>query len=151
MNDAFNEISQSFGPMLNSKTTEIFNSLTDGKYQNVIISRNFDINVQNAESIASHEWKYLSNGTIDQAYFALRLSIAELISKESVRLPLMLDDVFLQYDEDRAEKGLEFLIDYSKKDKIPTQIVMFTCQKSIVDLAKKNNDEIIINSIACVN
>ena len=147
INEAFNEISQSFGPLLNSKTTDIFNSLTDGKYKNVIISRNFNINVQNSESVTSHEWKYLSNGTIDQAYFALRLSIADLFSKESTRLPLMLDDVFLQYDEERANQGLKFLVDYSKRDDSSTQIIMFTCQRSIIELAKKNNSEIVIKSI----
>ena len=147
VNEAFNEISKSFGPLLNSKTTKIFNSLTDGKYKNVIISRNFAINVQNSESVTSYEWKYLSNGTIDQAYFALRLAVSDLFSKEGTRLPLMLDDVFLQYDEDRATQGLKFLVDYSKKQGINAQIIMFTCQNSIVDLAKKSSDEIIIKSI----
>lgn len=33
INEAFNEVSQSFGPLLNSKTTEIFNSLTNGRYK----------------------------------------------------------------------------------------------------------------------
>lgn len=147
INEAFNEISQSFGPLLNSKTTEIFNSLTEGKYKNVIISRNFDINVQNTESVTSHEWKYLSNGTIDQAYFALRLAISDLFSKKDTRLPLMLDDVFLQYDEERAKQGLKFLVDYSKSDEVSTQIIMFTCQKGIINLAKKNNSEIVIKNI----
>lgn len=49
----------------------------------------------------------------------------------------MFDDVFLQYDEGRAKQGLKFLVDYTKRDDILTQIIMFTCQKSIIDLAKK--------------
>lgn len=147
INEAFNEISQSFGPLLNSKTTEIFNSLTDGKYENVIISRNFDINVQNAESIASHEWKYLSSGTIDQAYFALRLSISDLFSGEGTRLPLLLDDIFLQYDEGRAKQGLRFLADYSQRYGMDAQVILFTCQRSIVELARKNFNEFVIRSI----
>ncbi|MDP4179393.1 MAG: hypothetical protein Q8900_13810, partial [Bacillota bacterium] len=142
IDEAFNEISQSFGPLLNSKTSEIFNSLTGGKYENVIISRNFDINVQKAEDVVSHEWKYLSNGTVDQAYFALRLAISDLLShnrenitENGIPLPLLLDDVFLQYDECRAEQALKFLIDYSQKNNTKAQIIMFTCQKNIVEIS----------------
>lgn len=142
INEAFNEISQSFGPLLNSKTSEIFNSLTGGKYENVIISRNFDINVQKAEDVVSHEWKYLSNGTVDQAYFALRLAISDLLShnrenitENGIPLPLLLDDVFVQYDEGRAEQALKFLIDYSQKNNTKAQIIMFTCQKNIVEIS----------------
>jgi exonuclease SbcC len=145
--EAFTEIRQSFGHLLNDKTATIFNSLTGGKYQNVIISRNFDINVQDTQSAVSHEWQYLSSGTIDQAYFALRLAVADLLSRESAGLPLMLDDVFLRYDDIRAEQGLRFLVNLANESAVSTQIILFTCHKSILDWAQKNHLDVSIKSI----
>ncbi|NLG92078.1 MAG: hypothetical protein GX485_00660, partial [Clostridiales bacterium] len=138
MTEAFNEIRQSFGPILNKKTAEIFQKLTGGKYNSVMISRNFDINVQDAENAVSHEWQYLSSGTVDQAYLALRLAVAELLSQDGEKLPLFLDDVFLQYDDGRAEEGLRFLSEYSKKNGV-SQIILFTCRQSIRSFIIDNN------------
>ena len=147
LTEAFTEIRQSFGPLLNDKTAAIFNSLTGGKYHNVIISINFDINVQEGQSAVSHEWQYLSSGTIDQAYLSLRLAVADLLSQESDGLPLMLDDVFLQYDDSRAEQGLRFLVNFVKREEAPTQIILFTCHKSILEWAQKNNMDAVIKTI----
>ncbi len=147
LTEAFTEIRQSFGPLLNDKTAAIFNHLTGGKYHNVIISRNFDINVQDTQSATSHEWQYLSSGTVDQAYLALRLAVADLLSRESEGLPLMLDDVFLQYDDSRAEQGLRFLVNFANEGAVSTQIILFTCHKSILEWAQKNHLDVSIKSI----
>ncbi|MDF1495389.1 AAA family ATPase [Caproiciproducens sp. CPB-2] len=138
LTEAFNEIRQSFGPLLNEKTARIFNSITGGKYQNVIVSKNFDINVQDTENAVSHEWQYLSSGTIDQAYFALRLAVAELLSEEGPKLPLLLDDVFLQYDDERTGQGLKFLADYAGNGG-GAQIILFTCHQNIPELARRED------------
>ena len=71
-----------------------------------------------------HEWKYLSSGTTDQAYLSLRLAMTELITDNGERLPLMLDDVLLQYDAERAENALEYLKKYAQN----AQILFFTCR-----------------------
>ncbi|WP_444658239.1 AAA family ATPase [Caproiciproducens sp. R2] len=136
LTEAFNEIRRSFGPLLNEKTARIFSSVTGGKYQNVIVSKNFDISVQDAENAVSHEWQYLSSGTIDQAYFALRLAVAELLSEEGPKLPLLLDDVFLQYDDERTGQGLKFLADYAGNGG-GAQIILFTCHQNIAELARR--------------
>ncbi len=46
----------------------------------------------------------LSKGTVDQMYFGLRLSIIDIMS-EGASLPLILDDCFTQYDDERLEKS----------------------------------------------
>ena len=144
LTEAFNEIRQSFGPLLNEKTAKIFNSLTGGKYQNVIVSKNFDINVQDAENAVSHEWQYLSSGTIDQAYLALRLAVAGLL--DGPKLPLLLDDVFLQYDDTRTKMGLKFLVDYAGEGG-GSQIILFTCHKNIFELAEQEGFHAVTKSI----
>ena len=64
------------------------------------------------------------SGTTDQAYLSLRLAMTELITDNGERLPLMLDDVLLQYDAERAENALEYLKKYAQN----AQILFFTCR-----------------------
>ena len=144
--EAFSEIRQSFGPLLNEKTALIFNKITGGKYDNVIISRNFDIHIQDSPNAVSHEWQYLSSGTIDQAYLALRLAVSSLLTGEGIRLPLLLDDVFTQYDDERTKEGLEFISNYSNDSNI-SQIIFFTCHNNIIELAKKYKLQVNINTV----
>ena len=78
---------------------------------------------------------------------SLRLAVADLLSQESDGLPLMLDDVFLQYDDSRAEQGLRFLVNFVKREEAPTQIILFTCHKSILEWAQKNDMDATIKTI----
>ena len=146
--DSFNEIRQSFGPLLNSKTADIFGKLTGGRYKNVMITRNFDINVQDSTSSEMREWKYLSSGTVDQAYLSLRLAVSDLLNSSAEELPVLLDDVFIQYDDDRARKGLEFLADYYNGGESSPQVILFTCHRRIVDWAENGVKDISVSYLA---
>lgn len=77
------------------------------------------------------DMKYLSNATIEQLYFALRLSAAELLWSED-RLPLFLDDVFGNYDDERLEQTLVYL-----SRKCDRQIFLFTGRKELLNLMDK--------------
>lgn len=123
LEEAGNEIRQTFGPELNTKTRKIFSHLTNGKYNEILVSKNLDIGASESTTEKIHEWQYLSSGTSEQAYFALRLAMADMITKN--KLPLFLDDVFIQYDHDRAKNGFNFISEYSRI----TQVLFFTCHK----------------------
>jgi exonuclease SbcC len=141
MQEASDEMRQSFGPELNRSTAAIFENLTNGKYGNILVNKDYDISVQSG--IHYREWKYLSNGTIDQAYLALRLAITELISDKNIELPLFLDDVLIQYDDERLEAALNFLADYAKQKGQEFQLLLFTCHQHIIDYAKPYAKEIV--------
>ena len=49
----------------------------------------------------------LSGGTIEQLYLSLRLSMAKEISDEN--MPIILDEAFAYYDDERLKNTLEFL------------------------------------------
>lgn len=123
MQAAVDDISRSFGPVLNEKTAEIFSNLTGGRYEKVMVDKEYAIQAK-PKAGGYHEWKYLSSGTTDQAYLSLRLAMTELITDNGERLPLMLDDVLLQYDAERAENALEYLKKYAQN----AQILFFTCR-----------------------
>ncbi|MBK5243188.1 AAA family ATPase [Clostridium sp.] len=141
MQEATDEMRQSFGPELNRKTAGIFNSLTNGKYGNILVTKDYDISIQSG--IHYREWRYLSGGTVDQAYLALRLAITELISDKNVMLPLFLDDVMMQYDDERMDAALKFISDYAKEKGQEFQLLLFTCHKHIIDNSKPYNTEVV--------
>ncbi|MEE0946012.1 MAG: AAA family ATPase [Acutalibacteraceae bacterium] len=129
LSDAFAKVRESFGSALSQRTGEIFSAITSGKYKSVNVSKSFNISVEETDVFGTNDWQSLSDGTIDQAYFALRLAVSEFLSGDSQKLPLILDDSFDRYDDNRAEKAMEFLNSYAK-DK---QVLFFTCHKTYTE------------------
>ena len=113
--------------------------LSNEKYLSVSVSKGLDASVTTEDAFGTKEADYLSRGTEDQLYLALRLAIAELITNESEKLPIFADDPLSQYDDNRTAKALAFLKDYSK-DK---QFIMFTCHSFIKEAAEKSDIKII--------
>jgi uncharacterized protein YhaN len=79
----------------------------------------------------------LSSGTIDQAYLALRLAITDLITDGRAYLPLLLDDIFTMYDDERAYEGMKFLAAYRSDNDRRPQILLFTCHNRISEWGKQ--------------
>ena len=137
LEESFYELRRGYGSELEKVTYDIFARLTDGKYKSISVNDTMDLSVEKADVFGTREIDYLSLGTTHQAYLSLRLAIATLISDEST-LPIFLDDSLSQYDDTRSEKAMQFLKDYCQNG----QGVLFTCHKSICDIAKNKNIEI---------
>lgn len=133
LEESFVEMRRSYGSVFEKKASEIFVGITGGKYQNMSISKSFEIAVEKADTFGSKEIDYLSSGTADQAYLSLRMALSELIASEGQKLPILLDDALAQYDDTRAKKALEFLKEYSTDG----QIIIFTCHKWLASKAKE--------------
>lgn len=140
LNDAYAEVRQSYSSVLEQKSGEIFSAITGGNYKNMTISKTFGIAVEKSNTFGSHELDYLSNGTVDQAYLSLRLALSQLITDNEQKLPVILDDALAQYDDSRTKTALGFLKKYSENG----QIIMFTCHKSLVDMASDTD-------VNCIN
>lgn len=132
---AFEKMQSSFGPKVNKATQEVFERLTGGKYKEVMVSRDLNITFQDNSSQKMYDWAFLSGGTIEQAYLSLRLAISDLIIQDGKKRPLLLDDVFMQYDDKRAKEGLQFLKEYTSNKEVPIQSLLFTCHKRIIQWA----------------
>lgn len=130
LQQSFIEVRRSYGSALEKKASDIFSGITGGRYQNMSISKSFDINVEQRDTFGGKELDYLSSGTADQAYLSLRLALLELIDGG---LPVLMDDSLAQFDDKRTETALAFLKEYSQNG----QIIIFTCHNSVADVAKK--------------
>ena len=132
LGDANIEVRRSFGGNLEKESALILNKLTDGKYENMSVSKTFDIAVEECGRFGSREIDYLSSGTADQAYLSLRLAISGLLAGDGEALPILMDDALAQYDDKRTKTALKFLNEYSQN----CQIILFTCHKNISDTAQ---------------
>lgn len=131
LEESFYELRRGYGNELEKVTHNIFSQLTDGKYKSITINDSLDLSVEKADVFGTRELDYLSLGTTHQAYLSLRLAIATLISDNSP-LPIFLDDSLSQYDDTRTKRAISFLKEFCNAN----QGILFTCHKSICDIAE---------------
>lgn len=75
----------------------------------------------------------LSGGTREQLFLALRLGMVRHASQQGVELPLILDDVFVNFDQIRTEAAFETLRDFADEGR---QVLFFTCHLHLAHLAE---------------
>ncbi len=75
----------------------------------------------------------MSTGTADQLYLALRVASVEDYLKPTNALPFMADDLFINFDDERAAAGLRLLGHLSQR----TQVLFFTHHQHLVELARE--------------
>ena len=77
--------------------------------------------------------KVMSDGTLDQLYLSLRLASIEQHLALQEPMPLVLDDIFIHFDDERAKAGLEVLAEVSTK----TQVLLLTHHARNLELARQ--------------
>lgn len=73
----------------------------------------------------------MSSGTRDQLFLALRLATVEWRLETSEPMPFIVDDILVNFDDDRSMATLKALADLSKKN----QVILFTHHRQIVEAA----------------
>ncbi|MDA1014526.1 MAG: AAA family ATPase, partial [Planctomycetota bacterium] len=66
----------------------------------------------------------LSQGTREQLFLAIRFALVQRFAKDGLQLPLVLDDVFVNFDQARTEAAVETLMEVAKQGQ---QVLFFTC------------------------
>ena len=129
--DAYRERHQ--GPVL-SRAGELFSRMTLGGFTG--LGSGFDdtdrpvlLGVRDDGRTVGVEG--LSDGTRDQLYLALRLASLELQARRGEPLPLVVDDVLINFDDDRSRATLEILLELSAH----TQVLFFTHHRKLAELA----------------
>jgi DNA repair exonuclease SbcCD ATPase subunit len=111
------DIHDSFGRKLNEAVSGIISNITGQKYNDLKVDEKLNIRVGISGSYVMLD--RLSAGTMDQVYFALRLTVADLLLVND-RMPILLDDSFSLYDEQRVRFALKQLADRE-------QVILFSC------------------------
>ena len=123
MADLSSSIRDSFGLYLNKEASQYITGITGGIYDSMSIDENLNVFLNTKEKLVPLE--NVSSGTMDQVYLALRLAAATLLTASgSGGFPLIFDDSFTQYDDERLKTALEWLA-----STYGGQIIVFTCHR----------------------
>jgi len=114
-----------FSPALGARAAEIFSGITGGKYQRVLLGRDFSLAAGSDSDGTQHSVQLLSQGATDQLYLSVRLAICDMVLPRDRSVPLIMDDALISFDDDRLHAALDFLLQESRQ----RQILLFTCQK----------------------
>ena len=75
----------------------------------------------------------MSEGTVDQLYLALRVAAVEDAVRGGVRLPFLADDLFINFDDERAAAGFKVLAELART----TQVLFFTHHEHLAEIANR--------------
>lgn len=126
MEEAYQRWQSETGPEFSKDAADILGKMTNGRYKEMKISRNFDISLKNDAGAMQRAYNY-SGATVDQMYLALRLALVKSLSSKDERLPVILDDPFVQYDSERKQLAYRAVDEFSKENNI--QIILTACLK----------------------
>lgn len=129
--DCYETMRNTITPKFTQNLSANISEITKGKYSNVRFHDQIGLIVENENGEYVPATK-LSVGTIEQLYLSLRLSMVEELSEE--KLPIILDEPFAYFDDDRLEN---FLIYMGGKYK-DRQIILFTCTDREEKILKNN-------------
>ena len=124
IDEAFAQIQKTFAPKLNQLAGRYLSKITNGKYRTLLIDKDYDIHIgdQNGRTFGIG---YFSAGTKDQIYLSVRLALLEMLEDGKKRMPLILDDAFSQFDDERLISTLRSIVEIGKE----RQVILLTCQK----------------------
>ena len=115
------QLRQRFSPDLNRLASGYFSRLTGQAYEALTLNRDMEGETSRSGDILPHSALYLSRGTLDQLYLAVRLAVCELCLPE--KPPVVLDDAFTAFDDDRLELAMDLVRELAAQQ----QILLFTC------------------------
>ena len=128
---AYEKMKNDISPIFTKKLSENISNITNNKYKKIFLNdeQGLIVELENGNYIPADR---LSAGTIDQLYLSLRFAMLDEISKEKV--PIILDEAFAYFDDERLKNILLFL----NKEYSDRQIIIFTCTKREKELLEEN-------------
>ena len=134
LEQSYEKMRNTVTPKFTQELSKNISEITDGKYNKIMFNDEVGLIIElgNGNYVPASK---LSIGTIDQLYLSLRLSMAEELSKES--LPIILDEAFAYYDEERLENILEYI----NKKFNNHQMIILTCTDREKKILNNNNIE----------
>jgi hypothetical protein len=122
-------------PELVRRAGEIMETLTAGRYDTLLLGDDEDpdlVQVRGSHLASPLPVESpLSTGTREQIWFALRMAVVDLVEGGGEPLPLVLDEVFVNWDEARRGAALGMLADLSER----RQVLLVTCHPRFADEA----------------
>jgi len=110
-----------------------FKVMTEGRYIRVIAPLDgAEIQVERADGVRLPP-QLLSRGTAEQLYLAMRLALVREYASTTDALPVVFDDVFVNFDPARTRNTLQAVRDLAETH----QVLLFTCHPHLVNIVEE--------------
>jgi uncharacterized protein YhaN len=125
---------QNQAPMLR-RAGAIFSTLTLGRYSKLFVDYEKTPLALSAQRVGGQvvEVSGMSEGTRDQLYLALRIAALELHLEKAKALPFIVDDLFINFDDERSTAGLAALRELSTR----TQVIFLSHHDHLMPAVKQ--------------
>ena len=116
-----------------AEASQAMSRLTDGEYRRVWTPLANDILLVENSAGESLTVDHLSRGTREQLFLSVRLAIVATFARRGIKLPLVLDDVLVNFDALRAQRAAEVLSEFAAGGH---QVLLFTCHEHMWQMFK---------------
>lgn len=113
-------------PEVYRRASELLSLMTDGAWQRVFMDSSGKICVMDAVR-TTREPRFLSTGTRQQLYLALRMALLMTADSVGRSLPVVCDDILVNFDAKRRKGAIKALAALAKK----RQVILFTCHSDV--------------------
>lgn len=130
--ETLKEVERTRQPAVLGHASQLFSQVTEGRYLRLAHQEGGEFHVIDQRDNRRGVDK-LSRGTAEQLYLCLRLGLIREFARQSANLPLIMDDVFVNFDPERARRVAELLIDFSTEH----QVLLFTCHPQTAEMLQE--------------
>lgn len=123
LKEANTKLQMLFSPIISREAAQLMKRMTGGSYKGVYFDREMHFSAAREGDMNARGMEFLSSGTRDQLYLAVRLAVCLCVLPKDEPCPIILDDALSCFDDNRARMALE-LLDELARDR---QIILFTC------------------------
>jgi uncharacterized protein YhaN len=112
--------------------------LTRGRYGNVwtpLGQRELRVDDERGQSLSIEQ---LSGGTREQLFLAVRMATVHELGQKGIDLPMVFDDVLVNFDQLRTEAAVDTLCEFAQENR---QILFFTCHLHLAHLFESRGVE----------
>ncbi len=130
-------------PAVLREASKFFNIMTNGRYTRVMVpfgEMRLEVETANGKAQTTDR---LSRGTAEQLYLAMRLAFVREYAKHAGPLPLVVDDIFVNFDPNRAKAAIKVFGEIS----VTHQILVFTCHPHVSKWFQETLDGVSVRSI----
>jgi len=114
-----------------NEASNYMSQLTDGQYVRIWTPLSEDVLKVEDRKGVSLSIDVLSQGTREQVFLSLRLALVAGYMRRGVRLPVVLDDVLVNFDVRRAKAAAKLLADFASRGH---QLLIFSCHEHIMEI-----------------
>lgn len=128
------EFEQSHQPPILARAKEYLSRLSGERYDNIwtpMGERTLCVDDADGNTLRI---EHLSGGTREQLFLAIRFAMIEHFSNQGVQLPIVLDDILVNFDEQRTRAAIEELLRQTGDNQ---QILFFTCHQHLAEMFRQ--------------